>query len=216
MTIAIKICGVGSLADARCAVEAGAALLGFNFYAKSPRCVSVQTAREITGALRGRARMVGVFVNEPTPQLLLEKATAAGVEMAQLHGDESAEFLAAVRRVLPVIRALKMDAQFSAERAAGSAADRLLLDAATPLYGGSGVTVDWRAAAQLIALRPETMLAGGLTPENIAAAIAQSGAATLDVCSGVESAPGVKDHEKIKRLLAAVAAADAEKRVQGV
>ena len=117
----------------------------------------------------------------------------------------------AVCAEMPTIRAVKVDADFDAARAAAIDVDRLLIDAATPMYGGSGVTVDWRAAAALIALRPETILAGGLGPENIAEALRQSGARVLDVCSGVELAPGKKDQQKIKRLMAAIAASAEER-----
>ena len=202
----IKICGIKSVKDALAAMDAGADLIGFNFYRKSPRYVEVGMCRNIMSVMRqhGRAIYVGVFVNASVAEILATMDTV-GLNLAQLHGDESPE----------VIKALNGQA-YKAFRGIPAAMDgferknapAFLVDAAVKgLYGGSGVTADWNGAAELAKKYP-LLLAGGLTPENVAEAVRQVKPWGVDVASGVESAPGEKDAEKMKAFVKAVKTVD--------
>jgi phosphoribosylanthranilate isomerase len=204
----VKICGITQLADARAALAAGANALGFNFHPRSPRYITPEAAREIIAQLPARVLTVGVFVNEPEPVALQRKATTAGVAAVQLHGDESADFCAALT-AQPVIKALRVGAEFSPEQAQRYRTHAILLDAYSPLaHGGTGRVFDWRIAQRTRELVARLYLAGGLTPENVCAAIEAVRPFAVDVCSGVESAPGRKDAGKIHNFIAAVRAAD--------
>src|ERR1041384_713027 len=205
----VKICGITQLADARAALAAGANALGFNFHPRSPRYITPEAAREIIAQLPAVGlRTVGVFVNEPEPVALQRKATTAGVAAVQLHGDESADFCAALT-AQPVIKALRVGAEFSPEQAQRYCTHAILLDAYSPLaHGGTGRVFDWRIAQRTRELVARLYLAGGLTPENVCAAIEAVRPFAVDVCSGVESAPGRKDAGKLRDFVAAVRAAD--------
>ena len=207
----IKICGLKTLPDAIAAIEAGADLLGFNFYPKSPRYIEPVACAEITAILREEhpaVTLVGVFVNSPAEEIRATLQTAH-LHLAQLHGDESPEMVAELAPLAFKAIRLKSDARADLEadnpasKYAPQSAPALLVDASVPgLYGGSGVTADWDAAAQLAKQIP-LLLAGGLTPENIADAIARVQPWGVDTASGVESAPGVKDPAKMQAFVQA-------------
>jgi len=207
----VKICGLTNLDDTLAAVEAGADYLGFNFYPKSPRYISPESCARITGELarRGAAvTTVGVFVNTPAAEVaaIME---AAGLGLGQLHGDEEPEQLSPLRgRAFKAVRdpATVRDDELDALSAFSPGRPAFLVDAPAPnLYGGSGQLADWQAAARLAA-RYAIFLAGGLNPANVAAAVAKVRPWGVDVASGVEAAPGKKDHTKIRDFVAAAAA----------
>jgi phosphoribosylanthranilate isomerase len=193
----LKICGITRVEDALHAVEHGATALGFVFWPKSPRYVAPDDAARIIAQLPAGVTTVGVFVNEPVPALR-EIAAAARVSVVQLHGDEPADYSAAVS--WPLFRSVTLD-EAAGVMAAWDADVPLLLDAADrERRGGTGQRVDWRRAA-LIARQRRVILAGGLTPDNVAAAIASVDPYGVDVSSGVEAAPGIKDATKVARFL---------------
>jgi len=192
----VKVCGITQLEDAMAAVDAGANAIGFVFWPDSPRFIDPYRARAIAARLPPFVTAVGLFVNQPLSHV---NGVAALVRLgaAQLHGDETPEFASAV--TAPVIRALPVDAA-----AAWPAGATLLLDAHDPVKrGGTGRTIDWTAAADLAARR-RVLLAGGLTPDNVADAISRVRPFGIDVSSGVERAPGVKDHQRLRALFEAV------------
>jgi len=207
MTV-VKICGIRTLADAVAAIEAGADYLGFNFYSRSPRYIAPQVCAAITTTLNKQhreVRLVGVFVNSDKGEIssILE---SCGLDLAQLHGDESAEFCAAVGE--RAYKALRGAPNGAAESFARATAPALLLDAAhTGAYGGTGMPADWAAAAAL-AERFPLFLAGGLSPENVGAAVRQVRPWGVDVASGVESSPGEKDAARMRAFVKAVRSAE--------
>lgn len=198
----VKICGITSLVDAQSAAAEGADMLGFNFYAPSPRSIPPEAARQIIRQLRRtrtEARMVGVFVNH-TAQEIQDLCDYCGLDLAQLSGDEPPEMLQSIST--PGYKAVRPADLPQARQLAGLYARRggapaLLLDARVPgLYGGTGHTADWVLAAGLANELP-LLLAGGLTPENLPEALARVNPWGVDVASGVESQPGVKDRERM-------------------
>ena len=194
----IKVCGITRLTDALHAVEQGATALGFIFWPRSPRNVSPQRAAEIIAELPSSITTVGVFVNEPI-DAIRAMAAQTRITAVQLHGDEPPAYAAAL--AWPLIRAVALD-EVEAACDAWSAPTALLLDTIDPVRrGGTGVPVDWGRAAG-VARRRRLVLAGGLTPENVADAIRAVRPYGVDVSSGVESAPGVKDFEKVSRFVA--------------
>ena len=199
--IQVKICGLTTLEDARAAREAGADYLGFVLYAGSPRAVRPSVLERITGELGEGARAVGVFVNTP-PDVVRETAVRCGLAAVQLHGGETPD---AYRDMpVPVWRAVAVDAAGCRPDPAGWPADRYVVDAAAPgVHGGSGTQADWVRAASLARQWP-VMLAGGLTPGNVVAALRQVRPLGVDVASGVEDRPGVKSHEAVRAFIAAV------------
>jgi phosphoribosylanthranilate isomerase len=205
--ILIKICGITNLADAEAAVGAGARALGFNFYRRSPRYLEPEAARRIIERLPEAVLSVGVFVNEAEPAQVAQMADTAGVTALQLHGDESPAYCAALAG-RTVIKALRVGEQFRPEMATRYAAHAILLDAYSPqAYGGTGLICDWSVARRTRELVPRMFLAGGLTPENVGAAVAAVNPYGVDVCGGVEAAPGRKDLNKLRAFIAAVQAA---------
>ncbi|HYP01309.1 MAG TPA: phosphoribosylanthranilate isomerase [Pyrinomonadaceae bacterium] len=206
--VKIKVCGITNLEDARAALEAGADALGFNFYARSLRYVVPEDARRIIRQLPREAFCVGVFVNETDAGAVASKAQEAGVGAVQLHGDESAEYCAALGEHR-VIKALRAGKDFAPEQARRFPAESILLDAYSPhARGGTGETFDWELARRTRELVAQLYLAGGLTPENVAQAIAAVRPFAVDVCSGVESAPGRKDAALVRAFVAAVRACE--------
>lgn len=204
----VKICGLRSVEHALAAAAAGADMLGLVF-APSRRRVSVAEGAAIAAAVRGlgagRPRVVGLFVNEP-PAVVIEVATAVGLDLVQLSGDEPVEDGEATG--LPLLKAVRLDG--SAREAAwlrrAGPDCTLLVDAHVPgAYGGTGVVADWGRAAELAASTP-LLLAGGLTPANVTAAIAAVAPHGVDVSSGVER-DGVKDTALIEAFVAAARAA---------
>lgn len=204
----VKICGLTSLEDARVAMEAGADLLGFTFYPPSPRYIEPERCAEIVRRLRESAlgtvfstpRLVGLFVNVPAEQVaaVLERC---GLDLAQLHGDEGPDVLEALGgRAFKAFRGNGHD--HDAFAAAGTGDPAFLVDAAVAgRFGGTGKTGDWDGAAEL-ARRYSLLLAGGLTPDNVAEAVARVRPWGVDVASGVEASPGKKDHAKVRAFVA--------------
>ncbi len=201
----VKICGITNIDDAQAAVEAGADLLGFNFYLKSLRYILPELAAAIVQQIRSRGRpsplMVGVFVNAPLEEVRAIMAVAQ-LDLAQLHGDESAQMVKQLNgRGFKALRpASEAEVGIEAERFAryGPNAPVLLIDAyRKDQYGGTGHTADWSIATKLGQQYP-ILLAGGLTPENVAEAIRQVRPWGVDVASGVEASPGKKDAVKLK------------------
>jgi phosphoribosylanthranilate isomerase len=201
---AVKICGVTSVADALLCVDAGADAIGLNFVASSPRCVSEALARQIVQALPAGFMSVGVFVDADYEQLMQIKQRV-GLCCLQLHGDESPALLA---RCLPhAYKALRVRDASLIEQAVLYPGEHLLLDAYVPgVHGGTGASFDWKLAAQLAGTRKVT-LAGGLHPENVAAAVTAVRPFCVDVASGVESRPGNKDPELVRAFVARAKAA---------
>jgi phosphoribosylanthranilate isomerase len=208
--IRVKICGLSTPDTVAAAVAAGAGYLGFNFFPRSPRYVDVAQAAKLAAAVPAGVCKVMLVVNADDA-LLDAIVGAVPVDMLQLHGSESPERVAEIRERfgLPVMKALGVadEADLPALDDYAGVADQLLVDAKPPrdavLPGGNGLSFDWR----LIAGRRWSvpwMLAGGLTPENVAEAVALTGARQVDVSSGVETAPGVKDAGLIREFLAAV------------
>jgi len=197
--VRLKVCGITSHDDAMKAVEAGAVYLGFNFYPPSPRYISPELARGIVDLLPEGVIPVGIFVNEPHPDEVSRIMERGGMRLAQLHGDEDPEYCRAVGAER-VIRAFRAASGFQIRQAMEYAVDAVLLDAYDPrLYGGTGKTVDWVMAASL-AREVRLFLAGGLSPDNIQEAIRAVHPWAVDLNSGVESAPGVKDATKLRLL----------------
>jgi len=200
----VKVCGITNLEDAHACEAAGANMLGFNFYPASKRYISPQVARLIIEKLSPSITCVGVFVNEPSPERVAQLAGEARVSVVQLHGDEPPEYCRALAKY-PVIKALRVGRDFAPEQAAECGARTVLLDAFhEDAYGGTGHTFDWSVALALRGLVPKLILAGGLTPANVAAAIAHVHPFAVDACSSLERAPGLKDAALVKAFVAAV------------
>lgn len=199
MTVKLKVCGVTLFEDACAAIDCGAAYLGFNFFAKSPRYIAPKSARAIIEQLPSDIITVGVFVNESRPENVAEILRASGALMAQLHGDESPDYCAHVGAER-VIKALRVGDEFDARRVLDYPAAAILLDAYdAKLYGGTGKTANWAIAREAAELT-RVFLAGGLSPDNIVEAIRAVEPFAIDVNSGVESAPGRKDANKLQTL----------------
>jgi phosphoribosylanthranilate isomerase len=186
----VKICGITNREDAVAAVEGGATALGFNFYPRSPRYIDPERAAAIAEGLA--VWKVGVFVNE-SPARIGEIALRAGLDIAQLHGNETA---ADYPRGIRVWKAERVDEYFRLGDLEGLPAEAILLDA--PGGGGTGRTFDWSRAA---GSNRRIILAGGLDAGNVKQAIAAARPWGVDVCSRIESAPGRKDHAKMARFL---------------
>jgi phosphoribosylanthranilate isomerase len=200
--VRVKICGITHLADALLAAELGAHALGFIFYAKSPRSIRPAEARAIIRRLPPFVATVGVFVDEEAAAVR-EIAAAAGLDWLQLHGSESPDYCRSLgRRVIKGFR-IRGPESLLALPDYRDAAQALLLDTYKPgLPGGTGETFDWDLARRAQQHGP-IILAGGLTPDNVARAVAAARPAAVDVASGVEAAPGKKDHEKLRRFFQA-------------
>lgn len=211
----IKICGVTTPDDARAAVEAGADALGLNFFPQSPRFVPPAQATEIAGAIPSDVARVGVFV-EPEPRAAREIADRLALEYVQLHGqvtpepfDELGPARVIVAMPFSERRVAGIRASVASWRASGRLPAALLLDAdRAGQHGGTGATIDWELAAELVRELPDlpVVLAGGLTPENVGQAVSVVRPHAVDVASGVESSPGRKDGDKLRRFMAACAA----------
>ena len=207
--VRVKICGLTRAADVAAAVGAGASYLGFVFFAKSPRNVTIDTARALALEVPPGVVKVGLSV-DADDATLAAITEAVPLDMLQLHGAETPARVAEVRARfgLPVMKAVGVASPADLPRLIdyGTVADQLLIDAKPPagadLPGGNGVAFDWRLIANRRLLRP-WMLAGGLTPANVAEAIRLTGARQVDVSSGVESAPGLKDATRIADFIAA-------------
>ncbi len=200
MRTKVKICGLTRLPDALAAVEAGADALGFMFFAGSKRCLTPADAARIIHALPPFVAKVGVFVNASADTV---RATVAecGLDTLQFHGEETPEFC---RQFAPlkVIKAFRVQNAESLEPLPDYAVDAWLLDSYVPgQRGGTGEKFNWELAAQAKELGRPVILAGGLTPENVADAVQQVWPFGVDVSSGVESAPGQKDAGLVRRFV---------------
>lgn len=204
--VAVKICGVTREHDALHAVELGATHLGLNFWERSPRRVELAAARRIADAVRGRAALVGVFV-DPDVDALLAAAGEVGLDLLQLHGDEAPPFLLALEDELRArtLKAFRGDELPGArELHAWESCWGYLLEGRHPAYGGAGERWGWQAAAAFAPGKP-WFLAGGIGPDNVAEALGAARPWGVDVCSGVEASPGVKDPARLARLFAEIA-----------
>jgi phosphoribosylanthranilate isomerase len=200
----VKICGITNWADAKVCVDAGAAALGFNFYAKSPRAVSPAAAWDMIRRLPPFVAAVGVFVDwQPTAVSSL--ARALHLHAVQLHGNETADDVRKLAGNFSVIKAVRVKDDFrtdSLKKYSGAAA--VLLDGFRDgLLGGTGTAVDWKVAADA-STHSRIILAGGLAPENVAQAIITARPYAVDVASGVESKPGKKDSVRVRAFMDAV------------
>lgn len=204
MSVRVKVCGVTRLEDARGAWEAGADALGLNFYARSPRCVDVATAALLARTRPPLGAVVGVFVNA-SPDDIRVKVRECGLTAVQLHGDEPPGACSGYG--VPVIKALRVQGPDDVARArtylgVGDVAG-LLLDGAAPGYGGGGVGFDWSLVAGLSGHGVPVLVAGGLKPSNVAEAVRATRPYGVDVASGVESAPGIKDMDAVRAFVRA-------------
>lgn len=204
MSVRVKVCGVTRLEDARGAWEAGADALGLNFYARSPRFVDVATAAALARTRPPLGAVVGVFVNA-APDDIRAKVRECGLTVVQLHGDEPPEACSGYG--VPVIKALRVQGPDDVTRArtylgVGDVAG-LLLDGAAPGYGGGGVGFDWSLVAGLAGCGVPVLVAGGLKPSNVAEAVRATRPYGVDVASGVESAPGIKDMDAVRAFVRA-------------
>ncbi len=200
----VKICGVTTVRDAVHAVNLGADAIGLNFYSKSPRCISINRAKTIVAALPPFIWIVGIFVNE-TQRSIENICRAVKLDVAQLHGTESPTFARKLKmRTMKAIAVRDASIDVVAHRYAN--ADAIVLDAAQSGFGGGGITFDWRLARRVAKKQP-VLLAGGLTPENVAEAVRQVRPFGVDVASGVEKKPGEKDLKKMAAFIAAARSA---------
>jgi phosphoribosylanthranilate isomerase len=205
----IKVCGLTTPGDAVLAARAGADAVGLNFYPGSKRVVTVAAARRIVRALPPFVWVVGVFVDASRAEVL-RTAREVGLDAVQLHGDEPPALVASLG--LRTVKALQVGHRpVTALARRYAAADLLLLDTAQAAHGGGGVAFDWALAKGLARRRP-VLLAGGLTPENVAEAVRAVRPFGVDVASGVERRPGVKDPRKLSAFVAAARAAAAHLR----
>ena len=205
----VKICGITRVEDAELAASLGAWAIGFNFWPRSKRRCDPGVAAGIARALRRRVEPVGVFVN-PTLDEVVRLAEGVGLTHVQLHGDEGPAFCTAVaeRTGARIIKALGVGSGADIRDAQRFHTDFHLLDAAAgAAYGGTGRTWDWALSAQRHSKVP-LILSGGLTPENVADGIAAVHPWAVDVASGVEAAPGIKDAAKVEAFIAAAQASE--------
>jgi phosphoribosylanthranilate isomerase len=206
--VRVKICGITNSADALAAIEAGANLLGFNFYPKSPRCLTEAEAKKIRPLLPKSVEAVGIFVNAPAADVAA-LCRLVKLDGAQLHGDETPQTVAELARSVPVIKAFRVEPDFQlATLDEYPDAFAYLFDAAhTGQYGGTGRTTDWDAARRATKGR-RIILAGGLKVENVAAAVRIVRPYGIDVASGVELKPGKKDHRRLREFIQEVRRAE--------
>jgi phosphoribosylanthranilate isomerase len=199
--VKIKICGITNLEDAQAAIDMGADILGFNFYARSPRYIEPARAAAIIRKLPSFVDTAGVFVNVPMRDIH-HLTTSGMLNWVQFHGDETPDFCRLFSQWnIRTIKAVRVQSLDSVQQAAQYQTFALLFDAYNSgLYGGTGQTFDW----PLIKNFPRRVfVAGGITPENVRQAL-DIGVFGIDVCSGIEAKPGIKDHTKMRRLFDAV------------
>ena len=203
MSVKVKICGITTLPDAQLALDLGADLLGFNFYPPSPRYIPPPAAAKIISALPPETVVAGVFVNATAAEIAAVLSQCR-LNLAQLHGDETNAFCREVAQLgLAVIKAFRLRCQEDISQTAEYDVEAILLDAFRPeVYGGSGHRFDWSWVRQ--SPHQRVFLAGGITPDNVKQAL-DVGAYGIDLCSGVEAAPGVKDPAKMRLLFERIA-----------
>lgn len=197
INIKVKICGITNLEDAQAAFDLGADMLGFNFYPQSPRYIKPEEAIKIIRKLPTFVDSVGLFVNAPIEEIKAVAETGY-LSWVQVHGDETPDFCDTVRfSNVRTIKAIRVRTEEDVHKTRDFFTYAVLLDAfSSKRYGGTGKQFNWEWAKNL---PKRIFLAGGITPENVEQAI-RTGVYGIDICSGIESAPGIKDHEKMKRL----------------
>jgi len=201
MPVKVKICGITNLADAVAAAEAGADALGFVFYDLSPRCISVEAAADLICKLPPLVMKVGVFVNAPE-DLVVSAIRECDLNLLQFHGDEPPEYC--VQFGLMSMKAFRIRDAASLRAVQSYPTDAWLLDAYVPdRLGGTGNTFNWDFALEARTWGRPIFLAGGLTPENVAEAVCHAKPYGVDVSSGVESAPGKKNHARVRAFIQA-------------
>jgi phosphoribosylanthranilate isomerase len=199
--VRVKICGITRQQDADAAVEAGVNALGFIFTRTSPRYVSEDTAREIIRSLPSSVIPVGVFVNERRKEIE-RMVESTGIRTLQMHGDESPDDVDGY--VLPVWKGLRVGYGFDVSVLSRYSSSAFVLDAfSNDQYGGTGKTIDWNIAVQAKKFG-NIILSGGMTPENIKQAVETVAPYAVDINSGVEVSPGIKDNDRINQLFAAL------------
>jgi len=199
--VKVKVCGITRLEDAQFAVELGADFLGFNFWPESKRAIDPESAKKIIAQVKGRARVVGVFVNQLLEEVS-EIASEIGLDMVQLHGDESPDFCADLD--LPVIKALRLGCEADLCCLDDYSDLIWLIDSKTEGFGGSGQSPDYELVKKAQKKAGKIILAGGLNPGNVAKAIKDIEPWAVDVASGVEQSPGIKDQKKMKKFFEAI------------
>lgn len=196
----VKVCGITNYEDAAMAVDQGVDALGFNFFPRSPRYLKPADARSIIRRLPPFVATVGLFVNVADTRQVSEMAHEAGVQVLQLHGDETPEYCESLAP-WPLIKALRVGEDAIQRSLEAYSVQAFLLDARDDaLFGGTGRSFDWSLAKGIQRIRP-IILAGGLRPENVKEAIRTVRPYGVDVCSGVESAPGKKDPDRLMRFM---------------
>jgi phosphoribosylanthranilate isomerase len=206
--VQVKICGITNVKDAKACAEIGASMIGFNFYPQSSRYIEPEAVRRIIKAIPPEVCAVGVFV-ETSAEAIRDIASAAGVRCVQIHGRASPGTCGKLAREFRVIRAFSTNPQFRPEEVSLFGDCDVLVDAHHPnLHGGTGLTCDWLAARTTRSFAQFLLLSGGLTEHNVGQAIAVVAPHAVDVCSGVESAPGIKDHRALEDFIAAVRTAN--------
>jgi phosphoribosylanthranilate isomerase len=206
MSTRVKICGITNLADAQAAIEAGVDALGFVFYEKSPRRMTIPAAAEISKKLPPFILRVGVFVNAPE-ELITRAIGECGLSLLQFHGDEPPEFC--TRFGLMSMKAFRIRDAESLKELLKYPTEAWLLDACSAEnLGGTGEKFNWDLAVKAQKFGKPIFLAGGLTPENVAAAVRKVQPFGVDVSSGVESSPGKKDHARVRAFIAHVRQAE--------
>jgi len=209
MTVKVKVCGITNLADAERALEFGADMLGFNFYPPSSRCIAPATATEILSALPAASFNVALFVNETREKVreIIARGRLGsgrqGYRGLQFHGEENEDYCRGWD--LTVIKAFRIREKTSLAPLKNYPADFYLLDSWSAGYGGSGTAFPWEWLEGIDAAK--LILSGGLSVDNVAAAIRQVRPYGVDVCSGVEARPGIKDHGKLKEFISAAKSA---------
>jgi phosphoribosylanthranilate isomerase len=193
----VKICGITNLEDAAAAIDAGTDLLGFNFYPESPRYIEPQKAQKIISKLPAFMDIVGLFVNAPY-ETIRKTMEQCSLDWLQLHGDEEPDFCHSLGSLhLSTIKAIRVKDYSDIKKAELFFTDAILLDAFDPeKYGGTGLRFDWNIVGHI---NKRIFLAGGINPDNVVEAV-KLGVYGIDICSGVESSPGKKDHKKMKQL----------------
>ena len=203
----IKICGITDIDDARDAALLGADAIGLNFHSESPRFIRPEVAARIIDSLPPFVTSIGVFVNYGEPEALEDFATSIGLDAVQLHGDESPDYCSVIGNV-KVIKAFRVDKSFRVENLRHYSVSGLLLDAySKQARGGTGQTFDWSRASGAHAFGP-IVLAGGLNPDNVGAAVEELHPFAVDVSSGVERSVGRKDYDLMQRFVESVHEAD--------
>lgn len=210
--VKVKICGITNFKDAVAATEAGADMLGFNFYRPSARYIEPERAREIIDQLKetntnASIQTVGVFVNESI-ESMTRIAEDLRLDALQLHGDESPEVCVELKSLAPdksIIKALRVNGAFDPRTASSYSVQAIMLDAFhEQLRGGTGRVIDWEIAGTVRDFVPQLFLSGGLSPENVAEAISRVRPFAVDACSSLESSPGHKDSLRMKEFVRAV------------